>query len=124
MKKKSWYRMIILLILGLFSLIPFEARAEAEISIDEQNFPDAKFRSYVLKKIDKDKSTTLSKDEMDAVTSVNVYSSGIKEMTGIEYFPNLTTLDCRSNSLVELDLSGCTAIENLSCFEGTGYHFK
>ena len=42
-------------------------------------------------------------------------SSGIQDLTGIEYFTYLISLDCSMNYLVNIDLSSNTALEALDC---------
>ena len=39
----------------------------------------------------------------------------IKDLTGIRYFTALKTLNCGSNNITALDVSGCTALETLLC---------
>ena len=50
------------------------------------------------------------------ITSLNVHSKGIRDLTGIEAFTSLTYLSCWGNQLTSLDLSSNTALTNLSCF--------
>ncbi len=90
-----------------------------EHAISEAAFPDAAFRQYVSDQFDQDKDGVLTKTEREAVTEINVEDgyNGVKieDLTGIEYFPNLTKLNCSGNALTKLDLSANTKLEELNC---------
>ncbi|MBR3917187.1 MAG: leucine-rich repeat domain-containing protein [Clostridia bacterium] len=92
--------------------------AEEEITsveINETNFPDAIFREYVKSSFDKDGDSVLSAEEIAAVTSIDVNSKGISDLTGIEYFTSLETLWCYDNKLTAIDVSNNTALTGLFC---------
>ena len=112
------------------------AEPNANVAINEANFPDASFRNYVKLKCDEDKNDVLSAAERDAVYVISCGAQGIASLKGVEHFPNLsylfvgsnelstldlsqnpllTNLDCRSNRLSELDVSGLPDLINLSC---------
>ncbi len=90
-----------------------------QYAINEEDFPDAAFRQYVLDHIDTDGDGILTKSEWEAVTEINIDGgyNGVKiaDLTGIEYFPNLTKLNCSGNTLTKLDVSANTKLEELSC---------
>ena len=65
-----------------------------DIAINETNFPDANFRTYVSANCDTDGSGTLSTSELAAVTSIDVYNKSISSLKGVEYFTSLTLLNC------------------------------
>ena len=97
------------------------------IAINASNFPDEAFRNYLLKenhfgdyfKIDKDRNGKLSEAERNAVKKIVVYGGykgqKIKDLTGIQYFPNLEILYCYENQLTKLDVSKNTKLTVLSC---------
>ena len=85
------------------------------MEINETNFPDEVFRSYV-KICDSNKDNKLSPDESKSKTSFMLYNKEIKDLKGIEYFPLLKTLYCFGNQLTSLDLSKNTALEELNCY--------
>lgn len=92
----------------------------SEIAIDEESFPDAAFRSYVLNNIDTDGSRGLSESEIKKVTYIYVPGTSskpgtISDLTGIELFPNITSLNCDYNKLTSLDLSRNTALTEVYC---------
>lgn len=85
------------------------------IPIDSTHFPDDNFIAYVELGCDKDHDGTLSQDELNRVTELYVDHANIKDLTGIELFPNLDKLDCALNQLTGLDLSKNTALTVLYC---------
>lgn len=50
-----------------------------------------------------------------AISSLDISNKGIKDLTGIEAFTTLSTLNCSNNELETLDLSSNTALLNLNC---------
>jgi len=94
------------------------------IPINETNFPDARFRTYVKDNFDKDKNNTLSQSECDDVKEIDVSipaddhsGAEIEDLTGIEHFKKLTSLNCSRNYLEKLDVSKNTALATLNCKE-------
>lgn len=94
------------------------------VAIDEEAFPDTVFRFYVAKKYDTDKNGVLSPAEASKVTSIDArYISykrygqeiKIKDLSGIEYFPNLTRINCTNVKIDQLDVSKCPALTTLNC---------
>ena len=87
-----------------------------ELPINETNFPDKNFRSYVGSSIiDKDGDGYLRTEEQEAVKSINVNSFNIADLTGIKVFTNLEELDCSNNKIETFDLSENTALKSLNC---------
>ena len=94
----------------------FTAFADSgDVEINEINFPDESFRTYVKDNCDTDDNNALSQSEIDAVHSIDVSMKKIADLKGIEYFSALTDLYCYSNQLTSLDVSQNTALTNLSC---------
>ena len=87
----------------------------AILEINEDTFPDANFRKYVSEKIDTSGNGTLSQEELDAVTAINVENKEITDLKGVEHFTELTKLNCNNNKLTTLNLTNNTKLENLSC---------
>lgn len=85
------------------------------IPIDSTHFPDDNFIAYVELGCDKDHDGTLSQDELNRVTELYVDHANIKDLTGIELFPNLDKLDCKYNNLTRLDVSKNTKLTKLYC---------
>ena len=88
----------------------------AGVAIDDTNFPDVNFRSFVAEKYDIDGDDCLSDAEIAAVTELNCYNRGISDLTGIGHFTALTKLSCNENRLTSLDVSKNSALTDLSCY--------
>lgn len=92
-----------------------------EILINEGNFPDAEFRTFVSANVDTDHNDSLSTEEIETVTNIDVNgqfrTTKISDLTGIQYFTNLRQLYCYTNSITTLDLSYNTRLEVLYCDE-------
>ena len=105
-----------LLILGAPCLAP-QAQAAGSVVINENNFPDAAFRSYVSENFDTNQSGILGSEERAAATEIDCAYGVIASLKGVEYFTSLERLNCCGNALSELDLSKNTALTELSCQE-------
>ena len=108
----------------VFTFLPFSAfAATGDVVINSTNFPDAKFQEYLKTatrpgtsdKIDKNGDGILSAEERNLIYKMDVKESGIKDLTGIQWFPNLVTLDCSKNQLTSLKLSSNNEIVSLNC---------
>lgn len=91
------------------------AAETGSIPINSTHFPDDHFIAYVELRCDKDGDGTLSQAEPDGVTELYVAYANIKDLTGIELFPNLEKLDCKNNNLTRLDVSKNTKLTKLYC---------
>ena len=101
---------------------------EQYIRLSEENFPDAHFREYLSTGFDADGDGFLSTSERDGITDISVSGFNFKtfeddpdrvkisSLRGIEYFPKLKSLNCVSNRLEELDLSGNPDLERVFCW--------
>lgn len=78
-------------------------------------FPDKAFKDYVLREFDIDNNKRLTRKEADLVTSINCVKMGISSLKGIEFFTNLTSLECDSNQLTTLDMSKNVLLNWLWC---------
>ncbi len=76
-------------------------------------FPDANFRSALLNFYPKG---YLISSDTGSRTNLNVTGKNISNLTGIEYFYQLTQLICPNNNLTSLDVSMLTKLTTLSCF--------
>ncbi|MDE6710077.1 MAG: hypothetical protein K2J76_06280, partial [Oscillospiraceae bacterium] len=93
----------------------FSASAVDGVKIDEKNFPDNGFREYVSKKFDLDENGKLSKNEISEIKGINVRDTDVESFKGIEYFTELTELECGAKFIKELDLSENTKLMKLDC---------
>ena len=88
----------------------------AGVAIDNTNFPDANFCSFVASSFDVDNDNYLSDEEINAAETINCANEGISDLTGISHFTALKTLNCCSNQLTSLDVSKSTALTELYCY--------
>ena len=109
---------------GLSALLPLAGNAQ--VAIDETNFPDELFRAYVQENFDTDQDGSLSDAECGKVEVINVGGpydpeprpySGLSDLTGIEHFPALEDLYCEGTGITALDLSQNPALLLLNCSE-------
>lgn len=83
--------------------------AEGDVAVDEASFPDAAFRAWVLDSANlhgAGADGVLTREEREAVSGILVQRRGIRDITGIELFPNLTFIDFEGNYIEQVDLSG------------------
>ena len=110
----------VILLASLGAVVHAAPRAPDTYKINEILFPDPIFRQYILDTIDKDKDGYLDAIERGQVTQINLNNgyngSKISDLTGIEFFPDLTYLDCSENQLTSLDLRNNLKLEELFCF--------
>ena len=87
-----------------------------EIEINDTNFPDDTFRSYVLSVIDTDGSLSLSMEERKAVERIDLANyTDTASIEGIRCFTELKELDVLKCKLQVLDLSSNTKLTSLVC---------
>ena len=91
-----------------------DSSSQSYVTVDESSSPDANFRKYVAEKLD-DGDGILRLDELERVTSIDCRGLGISSLSGINSFTSLRTLDCGSNSLTSLDLTGLGSLTVLKC---------
>ena len=113
MKKKLLS--ILLCLVMVVGLLPTAAFAAGSVDINETNFPDAKFRSFVKENLDKNNDGILDAGEIAAVKMIEANKMGIKSLEGVGFFTALETLKCWDNELTGLDLSKNTALKDLQC---------
>ena len=101
------------LLLGLFALLGW-TQARADVEINETNFPDANFRSYLLSK-EYGSDGVITDAEIAEITYIVVDEKNIANLKGIEFFTALALLSCSNNQLTALDVSKNTALTNLYC---------
>lgn len=91
-----------------------KALTKSEILINDSNFPDNAFRSYVSE-LDLDSDGMLSESEIYQVSEMNLSKLGISDFTGIEFFTELTKLNCSYNPITKLDISCNNSINDFIC---------
>ena len=111
--KKYVCRLMVLAVM----LLAMCAEGFADVEINEANFPDEKFRSYVSSIFDTNRDGSLSSAEIANATRIDVSNSSISSLKGVEYFTALTELSCYYSQLTALDVSNNTALTRLVCYE-------
>ena len=76
---------------------------------------DINFMNFCYTYFDVNKDGKVSMTEANAVREIFVSEENIKSLIGIEYFTNLTRLQCNSNNLTSLDVSKCINLTELYC---------
>lgn len=109
---------VLVLLIGMFPVCAENSGVEQsqEIQINETNFPDENFRSYVKDEVAKG-GDVLTQEMIEHTNAIFVSDRLIKNLDGILYFKNLENLFCSNNYLTELDVSGLTHLKNLSCYD-------
>ena len=93
------------------------------VNINEENFPDANFRKWLLAQ-SYGKDAVITDAEMAGITKISATGCGIADLTGIEYFTQLTELNVanfddtpeeKKNRITSIDLSALTKLRKLWC---------
>ena len=84
-------------------------------AINERNFPDAKFREWLMSQ-PFGKDSVLTEEEIANVTSIDVSNMGIKSLQGIEAFKALVELNCNGNQLIGLKFPDNPNLTILRCW--------
>ena len=94
---------------------PQATNGVGDIDINYTNFPDEKFRDYI-ETFDKDGDGKLSAKEIADVTKIVVNQrADIQDLTGIEHFTALETLNCSATGIGSLDVSRNQKLKSLNC---------
>lgn len=93
------------------------------VDITEANFPDAKFRAWLLAQ-DYGADGVITDAEMSTIGIINAPYTGIEDLTGIAHFTNLQTLwvynnadtpEADRNNIAAIDLSALPYLRELKC---------
>ena len=105
MAKQQFFKLLTL------ALVLTTLAARADVTINNTNFPDANFRSYLLSEYP---SGTITTAQLNARTELELGSMNISNLKGIEYFTQLTRLHCFNNNLTTVDLGSNTKLTYLN----------
>ena len=87
---------------------------------NDVNITDVNFLQTLIKKgVDINGDGKISHTEAEAVITLYLEAEGISDLTGIEAFLNLQTLDCSGNQLSTLDVSYNTQLKLLKCSDNS-----
>lgn len=87
---------------------------EEAFPIDEKHFPDTVFRNWVSANTDTDKDGWLSANEFNNVRIIDVTGCPIKDLAGIEYFPELEILNCDKTNVLWINAENNPKISSIS----------
>ena len=90
---------------GVISNLPFIEAVEKQLNIGWTKETDGTV-----------KLTPENLEKILAVKEMNIGSKSLTDITGIEWFSNLTYLSCSNNQLTTLDVSHNTALTELYCY--------
>ncbi|MCG2611428.1 T9SS type A sorting domain-containing protein [Flavobacterium sp. SM15] len=94
------------------------------------NFPDANFKAKLLQSapgntiaygnntniaIDANGDGEITQAEASIVTGLKISNANISDLSGINFFTGLITLDCDHNQLSSIDVSSLTNLQTLNC---------
>lgn len=87
---------------------------ETYVKIDQETFPDASFRNYVLTRLDLDGDGMLNNEERNSVMVLIIpEEKAITSLKGLEQFPHLQSLTAKNTGITELDLNSVTELSYL-----------
>ncbi|WP_020527042.1 hypothetical protein [Flexithrix dorotheae] len=116
MKKTSIARLILLsFLISLFSCSDDEETPEPAAE-DLISIPDDNFKKILVADpaINSNKDDEISKSEASAFTGIiSAQNSSIQDVTGIEYFTNVTRISLFNNQITSIDLSKNTKVTQL-----------
>ena len=75
--------------------------------------PDKVLKTYIMTNFDTDRDGEISKEEAEAVTVIEMRDTEIASIDGLEYFPNLESVDFYGSRLLSADFSICPALKSL-----------
>lgn len=89
---------------------------EAEITDEPvRDFERRFFTVLTHNGVDSNGDGIISQKEAEACLHLNLHDKGLTDVSGLDAFINLETLDCSYNTLTELDLSKLSKLDWLNC---------
>ena len=79
------------------------------------NFADTNFKNLLVSDFDLNEDLEISFDEALHIKELNYGDCDFTSLQGIEYFTNLTYLNCNASYLTELDVSKNKQLTYLNC---------
>ncbi len=120
MKKTPTYLPVLLFLYLLSSVQLSQAKTERFYREPTVNIPDANFKAYLIgnSQINTNGDAEIQVAEAEAFTgTIDCTYKNIADLTGVEAFINLTSLQCFGNRLTNLDVSKNTSLTDLKIFE-------
>jgi len=88
---------------------------EKKLPLELITFKDESLKSIIVMQFDTDGDSEISLDEAQYITELDISFANLTSLDDIEYFSNLTHLNCSGNELTSLDISRNTFIKELLC---------
>ena len=99
---------------GIASVPAETVKADGNVEINETNFPDNNFRSWIEGQ-SFGEDGVLTEEEISKVDHIFLSHNGSNNLKGIEFFTALKSIDCSFNDLTSLDFSKNLALESIYC---------
>lgn len=81
------------------------------------NFADVNFKTKLIQRgVDSNNDGNIQILEAVVITDLNVSLSNISNLSGIENFTNLITLNCSQNNISTINFSGLTNLVDINCY--------
>ena len=108
----------------LSTMVNNEIKSNAYVNVNVSAFEkninipieDMYFRSFLVKTYDTNGDREISIKEAEKITELRISGKSISSLKGIEYFKNLTFLECPINKLTSLDVSKNIKLLHLDCY--------
>ena len=81
---------------------------------------DKTLKTYIMTNFDKDRDGEISKEEAEAVTAMELQNAEMSSIDGLEYFPNLESVNFYGSRLLSADFSICPALKSLDVGNSVG----
>lgn len=104
------------LLLAFFMAIVMALPAMAQVAIDETNFPDAAFRSWVKNYDISPKDNILTEDEITEQYTLSIIAD-VTNLCGVKYFKQITSVSWSQSNLQKLDISGQTSVRTMEVYQ-------
>ena len=98
-----------------FNNYPAQIDIPGNLLINSINFPDNNFRTYVDDSLPHDVEDYFTPGEASKVSEIDCSFKEIESLKGIEFFGNLSVLNCSWNKIATLDMSKNKALTDLNC---------
>ena len=97
----------------VFTFAPQKGRPEGSVDINEENFPDSRFRDWVKDNLAGGKDF-ITPTEITNATTIDASNKGISDLTGIGIFVNVAVLNVSGNNLTSINITNNIAIKELN----------